>query len=200
MRIKCFFLEPTEKFSRSLRRYTYSDANKCPGSTYGHDASVKIEDGESCDKHRSGDHHPHDDPRWPTKCEKCDYVFAAEDTWQLFCSTLYVRKDTGELTTLRDAPPGAMWDAEWLHDIYPDRLGDDGKYLIVKTPGGDWAVDSRASNCTRPDDKEHRCWCRHGVAPDIHVDKDGNTCAAGAGSIICGSYHGFLRHGHLEEC
>jgi hypothetical protein len=38
---------------------------------------------------------------------------------------------------------------------------------------------------------------RHGEAPNITVDKNGVTCGAGAGSIQCGSYHGFLRNGEL---
>jgi hypothetical protein len=29
----------------------------------------------------------------------------------------------------------------------------------------------------------------------LHVDKNGNTCAAGAGSIITGKWHGFLHNG-----
>jgi hypothetical protein len=197
MRIKCFYLEPTSQFSQHLRRFTYTSKQACPGCTSGHDAWFRIEDAE---QRSPSDKHPHDDSRWPTKCAKCDYAFQEGDEWQLFVQTIYRRTDTGELMTLRDAPPGAMWDAEWIKKYKTDSLGPDGRYLIVKTPGGDWAVDSRASNCTRPDDNEHRCWCRHGTVPDIHVDKDGNTCAAGAGSIMCGDYHGFLRHGYLEEC
>lgn len=52
-------------------------------------------------------------------------------------------------------------------------------------------------NCTMPYDYEHRCWVRHGEPPAITVDKQGHTCAAGAGSIQCGSYHGFLEDGAL---
>jgi hypothetical protein len=46
-----------------------------------------------------------------------------------------------------------------------------------------------------PDDGEHRCWVRHGEPPRITVDKNGPTCQAGAGSILAGDYHGFLRDG-----
>lgn len=93
--------------------------------------------------------------------------------------------------------PGAMYFADWYQ-----RKGPDGHHLIVKTPGGLWHVDGRANNCTRPDDREHYCWVRHGVAPDITVDKDGNTCGSGC-SIGQGldfrDYHGFLRGGWLES-
>ena len=57
-----------------------------------------------------------------------------------------------------------------------------------------------ASNCTRPEDTVHKCWVRHGQVPDITVDKLGDTCHAGGGSIGQKTYHGFLRGGVLVEC
>lgn len=117
------------------------------------------------------------------------------------------RADNGQIyENLRDAPPGAMWYADWyMNDETPPRsmFHWDNQMtppLIVKTPGGDWDVDSRASNCTLPQDRTHRCWCRHGEVPRITVDKNGHTCGAGAGSIVCGDYHGFLRDGFLTPC
>lgn len=80
----------------------------------------------------------------------------------------------------------------------PSYIFANGPHLIVICPnGGTWNVDSRASNCTMPYDYEHRCWIRHGIPPNVTVDKNGNTCQAGAGSIKCGDYHGFLRNGVL---
>lgn len=89
-----------------------------------------------------------DDPRWPTACE-CGYVFGPGDEWQHFSDRLYRRSDTAAATTLRDAPPGAMWDAWW----YPASWrGADGRCLVVKCPNGqEWVIDSRASNCTEPE-------------------------------------------------
>jgi len=105
------------------------------------------------------------------------------------------------------APPGAMYFAEWYHyrsrqEGEPIVYGFDWDNqftppLMVVTPGVIWDIDSRASNCTRKNDKTHRCWCRHGEAPNITVDKFGDTCSAGAGSIQCGNYHGFLQNGFL---
>ena len=34
---------------------------------------------------------------------------------------------------------------------------------------------------------------------NVHVDKSGDTCAAGAGSILIGGYHGFLHNGYLTD-
>lgn len=115
---------------------------------------------------------------------------------------IYRRSDTGELLTLREAPAGAMWDATW-YDDRAEYTGADGITLVVRTPGGEWMVDSRASNCTLPNDDVHKCWVRHGdprKPETLHVDKNGLTCAAGAGSIQCGSYHGFLHNGELNPC
>jgi len=100
--------------------------------------------------------------------------------------------------TLESLPSGAMYFADWYQ-----RKGPDGHHLIVKTPGGIWHVDGRANNCTRPDDTAHHCWVRHGDAPDVTVDKNGDTCGCGC-SIGQGpgwrDYHGFLRNGRLESC
>ena len=81
----------------------------------------------------------------------------------------------------------------------PFHRGPDGICLIVKCPNGrDWYVDSEASNCTRKGEP-HQCWCRHGDPREcrVTVDKNGDTCAAGAGSIQAGDYHGFLQAGIL---
>lgn len=209
MSIKVFFIEPTGNVRRSLRRYekyqwSEGKAGTCPeGEGYYHDAQVFLDvvpqeyDSERhLVKNASGDVWSHDDPRWPIACDFCGYLFKPEDTWQLFVESEYRRLDTGETTTIRDAPVGAMWYAPWMVSY---AVGWDGNSLCVKTPGGDWLTDSRASNCTRPDDKTHRCWVRHGDprTGNIHIDKAGNTCSAGAGSVSAGNWHGFLHNGWL---
>ena len=124
-----------------------------------------------------------------------------------FCERIggerFRRVDTGEtfeVSREMPMPVGACYAADPRY--HTARQGEDGRYLMVKTPGGLWPIDERASNCTVPDDNEHRCWIRHGRPEDgtLHVDKNGLTCAAGAGSIVCGNYHGFLHHGHLTDC
>lgn len=80
----------------------------------------------------------------------------------------------------------------------PSHIFANGPHLIVMTPGSEWNIDSRASNCGLPYDYAHRCWIRHGEPPLVTVDKAGGaTCTAGAGSIQAGSYHGFLTGGEL---
>lgn len=110
---------------------------------------------------------------------------------------LYRDSRTGALVTLRDAEPGAITRAQWCSWV-PSQ--DEDAPIVVKLPNGDlWYVDDEAANCTRKGDLSHHCWIRHGALPDVTVDKQGETCAAGAGSILSGSYHGFLRNGWLED-
>lgn len=113
-------------------------------------------------------------------------------------SPIYERADTGEEVT-GSLPVGAMYYVSAESQPYY-RPGPDGRTLFVVTPGGTWSPDSRASNCGRPDDEGHYCWVRHGVPPAITVDKVGDTCVAGAGSILIGKYHGFLTNGKLTNC
>lgn len=209
--IRCFFLKETNLYQKALRRYrpSYKDGKPleehlCPLHTY-HDASVIIEARlELAKQPCSGDDEsdvPHSDPRWPKSCACGNYNFWEQDEWQINYHHLFERSDTGELVTLRDAPPGALWYADWMPSGYK---GPDGHCLVCRLPNGhDWMIDSKASNCTRPNEP-HKCWIRTGTPPDIHVGKDGDTCSAGAGSIIAGEgakqWHGFLHHGQLVQC
>ncbi len=190
------WLEPTETVALGLRRY-HSGAGITCAEGY-HDALVMIGDAKARrDKDgnlRAALEVDHADPRWPTSCERCDYVFTEDDHWQPWSDLLYLRSDTSRPTSLRDAPPGSCWNASWMHSVR-----EDGIYLMVRCPNGrDWAVDSQASNCTR-NGEPHACWVRHGDPREcrVTVDKNGDTCAAGAGSIMAGDYHGFLQSGVL---
>lgn len=213
MGVRCFLIEPTGMSRRYLRRYSKQHAeNQCAGKHSYHQAWAAIDDmptlySEEKDE-RTGRRYilgnPDKvedfvgDPRWPVKCACCNYQFAPGDEWQVFSDQIYRRGDTGEEKPFRDwhRVPGAMWDAWW----YPVK-GADGKSLMVICPDGrQWLIDSRASNCTMKDDEVHRCWIRHGTPPLITVDKNGQTCAAGGGSIDTGTYHGFLRNGEFTAC
>lgn len=122
--------------------------------------------------------------------------------------------------TIHDAPAGSMWHMSW----YPKEwgVGEDGLSLCVVLPNGHhWHIDGRASNCDSKcktcavaykeqvhrtdtchfvESRPHHCWVRHGDPKTgmIHVDKNGVTCGAGAGSIQAGDYHGFLHDGYLS--
>ena len=58
-------------------------------------------------------------------------------------------------------------------------------------------VDERS--CGLPNDNDHACWCREGVPPRVNISKNCRSCAAGAGSIATGNYHGFLVDGVFTD-
>ena len=61
--VRCFFLTPTNRVRRSLRRYAGSATCNCPGLKGYHDESIFLDvfEGEQV----CGDVWPRDDPRWP---------------------------------------------------------------------------------------------------------------------------------------
>lgn len=208
MNVKCFYLVETGDMKRYLRRYETGDCPLNPGQYSYHQNMVEID----TVKHEPNttikmdekevDAPPLTDPRWPVAC-KCGHKFVDAEK-QLFIEKVYERTDTGERMILRDAPPGAMYNAWWNPECWK---GKDGLALVVRCPDGhDWNIDAVCSNCTLPNDKSHRCWLRHGKVPNITVDKVGpadngdTTCAAGAGSIQTPKWHGFLRGGELVVC
>jgi hypothetical protein len=204
-----FYIEETNKYEVSLRRYTHSDEKKCPSQSCGHDMGVLISVSEFDETPSSGygDSNkmlfPQDDSRWPAQCE-CGYLFQLEDKWQVNYHNLYKKHGGDEMWTLYDKslPIGAVWNASWMLNCgFYTHKTEDNRILCVKTPGGDWNIDAFADNCTRKGE-EHACWVRHGKPEDgtLHVDKNGDTCAAGAGSIIIGGWHGFLHNGQLLPC
>ena len=103
-----------------------------------------------------------------------------------------------------DLRPGDMWYANvtWYRtdDECPYWDNCDHRHLLVVLPNNQiHDLHARASNCTMPDERTHRCWIVHGTPPVITVDKQGNTCKAGAGSIMRGGWHGFIRGGEFVK-
>lgn len=132
----------------------------------------------------------------PRGCHYCEYQFAPDDELHITDDRIYVT-DEGHQFSLRSPPVGALWFVDYLG---PNFAGPDGRTLMAMTPGGVWCIDSQASNCTMKEDvgpygTAHRCWIRHGVPPNVTVDKKGHTCKAGKGSIKMPNYHGYLRDG-----
>ncbi len=197
--IRCFMLEETKLVRLMLRRFTFSEATlalspiNCTKADWGHEAwfPFPAADGEYWPARLDGDvlksyddvGPPHDDPRWPTRCERCGEPIPEKGEWQVFQDRVYRRVDTGEMLVLRDAPPGAMWDGgdSWHH-----AKGPDGISLHVALPpnGGDdyWCVDGPANNGPG--------WTRTGTVPNITARP----------SILTKRYHGYLTDGFLVEC
>jgi hypothetical protein len=179
-----------------LRRY--AGEATCTGSGYGyHDAAVEIGQapGIPTDGTIFRNVYPgspaHDDPRWPTKCA-CGYEFQPPDPWQPAQIALWRRADTGALVTLlfrgpQAAPPGAMWNADWM-TRFEDYRNPDGRCLTVRLPDGvDWAIDGPARSKGEPP-KPH-AWTRTGEPPRITASP----------SILTPGYHGWLKDGVLHD-
>lgn len=205
---KCFVIERTGRSRYVLRRYHSSSDGKCPGPMGYHNAHSEViaetEDDPTKDYLCSNPPEvAKDDPRWQQKCDACDFRFTDADPKQVFGDPVYRRLDTGEILMLEDAPPGALWRATWYENrgsVQCHWTGDDGQSWMCRLPDGhDWFIDGKCSNCTRPNEPHH-CWVRKGVAPNFTVGKDGDTCAAGAGSIMTPNWHGFLTNGELARC
>jgi hypothetical protein len=183
--VVCFMLTPTTRAVRELRRHASN-----PGHSHGphgyHSAEVDAgvvdaqvtRDGTvpaQAARRRRGD------PPWPEACS-CGYRFTKDDPKQVNLHLLFRRSDTGTLTTLRDAKPGAMWDARWIR--VQDWRGPDGRSLVVRCPNGmDWHIDGTSSSGGR--------WTRTGSPPEVTVSP----------SIAIGHpddptfYHGHLQGG-----
>jgi hypothetical protein len=207
-----------------LRRYwgdTSNGQRPCPGTigkSFGyHNAELHLEDrvipgqrdGDyigSGEEYLEGGKPPDTDPRWTMTCSGCGEQAPENAERQVFLKALYN-------TASGNPEPGDLHWARWMHFapdgtsercFFWDNCNDPRGHLVCELPDGHpWDIEGRASNCTMPEDKTHRCWVRHGD-PDkgepVHVDKAGHTCAAGAGSIATPGYHGFLHNGQLTSC
>lgn len=165
-------------------------------------------------------------PKESISCEQCGQL---AEPWCGSQNEEFIQPATGRLyRSWRELPHGACYASSrdephnwvsYLDDAgqpFPEpkkgegkacrilnRPGPDGRVLIVILPDGHpWTIDSRANNCTLPNDDKHWCWVRTGRPEDgtLDVGKGGLTCAAGAGSIATSRYHGFLRNGVLRRC
>jgi hypothetical protein len=191
----------------SLRMYW---GNDCPnaygqGNIGGHNAEVRLEDVVGQEINEWIDHSLYADHTWATKCDHCDALVTEEGqkNRQVNRQPLW-NTESGRLE------PGCIHWNKWHHEEEVkhhcpwDNCNDTRGHRHIMLPNRHtWDIDSRARNCTMPDDRTHRCWVVHGETPNLHVDKNGYTCNAGAGSIQAGDgpndYHGFLDHGIVTE-
>jgi hypothetical protein len=182
MEVSCFVAERLQKYRRELRRFVWSSEQKCLGP-YGYHTSTTILDTvpsppDEDDLEGTGVRPfvANDDSRWPKTCS-CGYVYQDADQWQQNQHRLYRDPSTGREFTLSEAPPGAMWFADWM-----TWTGPDGKTLVVMTPGGEWCVDGPSSNGSG--------WKRTGTPPNVTATP----------SISMPRYHGWLTNGKLISC
>lgn len=193
--IDCFVIEQTSRYRRFLRRYTYGAQRACPATSDGsggHDAWRPWSDADAIDTPDGyhvvpeDDAPPHGDARWPATCDRCGEAFKPDDTWQVFGDRIY-RMPDGSETTLRTAPPGAMWRATWMERNDSSWVGPDGQSWALMTPAGEWLIDGPSTNGGR--------WTRTGTPPKLTATPSiGKQLVNGAWQ-----YHGWLRDGQLVD-
>lgn len=148
--------------------------------------------------------------RWPTACDSCGAAVPAGEPDPVVVGAKGVRLVRQVFTSrLYDSPSGAPEPGDVYKIEYhgsrecPYWDNCDGVHVWAILPNGHtWDIDARASNCTMPQERTHRCWIKTGTPEDgtLHVDKNGFTCAAGAGSIAVPGYHGFLHGFNWTDC
>lgn len=184
----------------------------CKGGGELHCARRKVLEGPVGTLPESLDWQAHGMENWPwgQKCDNCDAVGPTQDQYDrtLWPEGKHPTRFSGKMHTYDTASgqpePGDVFEMPWYH--HDDKCFEgwencDGYHCTVVLPNGShWHVQSRACNCTLPNDNIHRCWVVHGRGASMHVDKGGHTCAAGAGSVLVTGWHGFLVHGELRSC
>lgn len=191
--MKAIFIK--EIGTRDFLRIYWGDSCKDGGC---HNAMKFLKDSDKiADWNFAGEVKDYPESEWPIHCESCGdlipkYTTKFKLNHQVFTKRLYN-------TPSGDPEAGNIYYNHWLpEDFYWDN--HKGPHLECLVPNGEfWNIDSRASNCTMPNDRTHRCWVKHGNPEDgtIHVDKNGLTCNAGGGSIQTKNYHGFLHNGNF---
>lgn len=194
MGLKTRFIEVIKRRA-TFRTYWGDD---CPTNGY-HNAHLPlIETDNLDDRYVGGNMHDYSIDRWPTKCDNCEATIPQDDSIEI--RRMIFRQDVYNTDSGKPEPGDLFYRTNLRGEKGECYMHEncDGKHLHAITPNGmEWNIDGRASNCTKPEDKIHRCWVREGTPPNITVGKGGNTCSAGAGSIITGDYHGFIRNGEF---
>jgi hypothetical protein len=175
--------EPTGRYRRSLRRYRTSQR---PDGSCWCDAGTDIDMVTELERIRaSADDWPHDDPRWPAECQRCNaYTFTDADRWQRNDNAVYRLPDGSEFTFWgafgHAAPAGAMIRAAW-YDDYAEMPGE--SWMIALPDGGEWITTQSATGGGR--------WTVTGTPPAI-------TVAPSIWHNAPHGWHGWVRGGFLE--
>jgi hypothetical protein len=142
--IPLFIAEPAGTCRLSLRRFRYGEE----GETHRHDAAVVIDESAPESPRDPDDTKPvtdgrvpHDDPRWPTRCD-CGELFGDDDEWQVNEVPWY--EGGGQRFAWGigswDGPPGAMIRVPWR-----DSPGRPETWMVFLPNGTYWCTNDRAS-------------------------------------------------------
>ena len=217
--VDCFWCDPLPLAEVILRQY----------QTYHHDAQSVIGEVElSLEKYGDfvtstyeidGHTITFDDPRWPQKCDGCDYHFASSDNRIIYVNRVFRRVDTGEVFNKANPMPiGAMSWAPLAADsscggdttLVTDGDGDGRSIFVVipryPDPNGfwhgsmkqtiRWEIDglTAGSDRRRKTGEIDRTWKRTGTPPKITVEDGIQSYLGFTGYIREGRLHGFVNN------
>lgn len=189
MGVPLFIAEPAGKYQRELRRFCWPNKGQdCPaehdyvdreGKRYprSHDASAVIDEVEG-EPGTHGDLWPHDDPRWPTTCERCGYAFVETDVWQLNEWRLYLNPRDSTLFVDHPSRPGRPVGA-CIRIPWADQHYGANSWKVILPDGGEWITTQTATG--------GGTWTVTGEVPNISVTP----------SIWHNAPHGW--HGHIQN-
>lgn len=195
----------TVAYLRTYASYDEDTTSKCPTRGYHGRMTELARSRKVYDNDLGGSDDGHPVASYPATCD-CGYVFSEDAHRRILLRRLFITAKNEEVPW-ENLQPGDLFfinmdhgDEHYCHGRWTNC---DGNHLYCVLPGGHrWDINGRASNCTMKDDTLHRCWVCHGdpASGNIHVDKNGLTCRAGAGSIMVPEFHGFLKNGMLVSC
>jgi len=195
--VRCFLITPVPYVRVSLRVYE-SGTTTCPDKTWRYHDAMRLETARlpmaemptTADGCVSWDLPLDGTEKFPEQCDHCAAVLEGEGLKRMrFVEQLY-QDGQGWEGTIKEALPGAMWNAEWItKSAVKSWIGPDGLSLFVRLPNGsDWGIDIP--------DKNGNPWTREGTPPNVtarpSIEVKGHAARAG--------YHGFLTDGVLTEC
>ncbi len=187
----CFMLAGTNRFRRSLRRFTWPRKDGGAGclGREGHNAVCKLDEVEEreCEYNGFGRLSTDEtrlDPRWPKKCAHCSYEFQADDEWQDNLDRVFTARGGAEYCLRDPMPAGAMYCADWIGEFFRANTGSyRGPQVYLVLPGGaEWLVTGES--------KTGGGWQVDGTDP---------VRLTASPSIAAPGYHGWLRNGVLTD-
>lgn len=131
---------------------------------------------------------------WPTKCDHCGATPAADAVVarQFYRAFQY------------DSPEGVPQRGDCFYRVmgkghFCDWDDCDGRHLIIVLPTPsyfEWDTVHRASNCSQPADRAHRCWVVEGEPPKLSSVNSPRRCHGDKRSLeVTGVFHKTLENG-----
>lgn len=132
----------------------------------------------------------------PPKCDWCPATIPEDAPWRLERHELFDNPE-GE------PQPNDCFTIEYGPGHYCDWDDCDGKHFIIVLPDrptfNRWDTTHRASNCSAPQDRRHRCWVIVGDPPRVSSVVTDRKCSGGKCSIETPYFHKTIKDGEWVD-